>query len=214
MPTYNDYKDDAIKGSELKTLLTSVAKKLKECSPEVIAAALVDLDSRLSSLEYDGQNLGDVVADSVDSQVLKIGGEDVSGMIDSVLKSTAACSIFDVGASSPAYLDSSYKLPDNVICNNVPYYPQNVRYIGLSQFVLGRTHRFDLRIANCGTTSLYNDLGVGVNFFWPRYPTVIDYLAPGESFILDRHEDNYREDACSAWLTLLDGGCLYVTFGY
>lgn len=30
MPTYNDYKDDAIKGSELKTVLTSVATEIKK----------------------------------------------------------------------------------------------------------------------------------------------------------------------------------------
>lgn len=140
--------------------------------------------------------------------------KNIAEEIGAVLKTTAACSIFDVGASSPAYLDPSYKLPDNVICNNIPYSPQNVRYIGLSQFVLNRTHRFDLRIANCGTTCLYNDLDVSVNFVWPRYPNVIESLEVGETFILDRHEDNYREDACSAWLTLLDGGYLYVTFGY
>ena len=48
---------------------------------EVIAAALNDLDARLKAIESDDENLGDVVADSINVQTLLLGGEDVGAMI-------------------------------------------------------------------------------------------------------------------------------------
>lgn len=48
---------------------------------EVVAAALNDLDARLKAIESDDENLGDVVADSINVQTLLLGGEDVGAMI-------------------------------------------------------------------------------------------------------------------------------------
>ena len=53
---------------------------------EVTAAALDDLDARMQSVEYavNSDNIGDKIADSLDAQVLKVGGQDVVANIEYV----------------------------------------------------------------------------------------------------------------------------------
>lgn len=81
--TPQDYNNDATKGSQLQRLMENeIRDRIKGDIPDVIARALVDLARRLDSLESDDQNLGDVYADSVDAQVLKIGGVSVADSLN------------------------------------------------------------------------------------------------------------------------------------
>ena len=76
--TPQDYNNDATKGSQLQRLMANeIRDRIKGDIPNVIARALVDLDRRLESLESDDQDLGNVHADLLDAQVLRVGGIDV-----------------------------------------------------------------------------------------------------------------------------------------
>ncbi len=76
--TPQDYNNDATKGSQLQRLMANeIRDRIKGDIPDVIARALVDLARRMDSLESEDQNLGDVYADSVDAQTLKVGGINV-----------------------------------------------------------------------------------------------------------------------------------------
>jgi hypothetical protein len=61
---------------------SSVEEKLK-----VIAAALNDLNARLAALESVAadSNIGSVIADSIDTQVLKVGGVDINTIIQNAI---------------------------------------------------------------------------------------------------------------------------------
>jgi len=61
---------------------SSVDEKLK-----VIAAALNDLNARLAALEIVAadSNIGSVIADSIDTQVLKVGGVDINTIIQNTI---------------------------------------------------------------------------------------------------------------------------------
>lgn len=65
----------------------------------VIAAALNDLNARLNALEYEGDNIGDKIADKFNAQVLRCGGVDVK------TKQTAKTSPSASGTSL-AFIDS------------------------------------------------------------------------------------------------------------
>lgn len=69
----------AINGADLQADLQAVAAEIKKRGlGEVVAEALVEIDGRLKALEDAGGNIGDVVADSVNTQVLKVKGVDAS----------------------------------------------------------------------------------------------------------------------------------------
>lgn len=79
--TPQDYNDDAIKGSQLERLLkTEIFNRLKGGVPETIASALCAMAAEIDTLKaaLAASNLGDRVADSLDAQTLKVGGEDVT----------------------------------------------------------------------------------------------------------------------------------------
>ena len=65
---------------KLDDLASGEATKDKD---EVVAAALDDLDARMHAVEdsVSTENLGTRTADEIDARVLKIGGEDVSGLL-------------------------------------------------------------------------------------------------------------------------------------
>ena len=65
---------------KLDKLASGEATKDKD---EVVAAALDDLDARMHAVEesVSTENLGTRTADEIDAQVLKLGGEDVSGLL-------------------------------------------------------------------------------------------------------------------------------------
>jgi hypothetical protein len=71
---------------KLDDLASGEATKDKD---EVIAAALDDLDARMGAVEdtLKEENLGTRTADEIDSQVLKIGGDDVATSLSSKVKS-------------------------------------------------------------------------------------------------------------------------------
>jgi hypothetical protein len=54
---------------------------------KVIAAALNDLNARLAALESVAadSNIGSVIADSIDTQVLKVGGVDINTIIQNTI---------------------------------------------------------------------------------------------------------------------------------
>lgn len=66
----------------LKTAFDAIESKQDDES-EVVAAALDDLDARMHAVEetVSAENLGTRTADEIDAQVLKLGGEDVSGLL-------------------------------------------------------------------------------------------------------------------------------------
>lgn len=69
----------AINGADLQADLQAVAVEIKKRGlGEVVAESLVEIDGRLKALEDAGVNIGDVVADSVNTQVLKVKGVDAS----------------------------------------------------------------------------------------------------------------------------------------
>lgn len=60
---------------------TSVEEKMK-----VIAAALNDLNARLKAIEsQEGGNVGSMVADSIDTQKLSVGGVDINTIIQNAI---------------------------------------------------------------------------------------------------------------------------------
>ena len=73
----SDIRDGASKGEtavqpeDLATYMTNPVEG------GVIAAALNDLNARLEALEYEGDNIGDKIADKFDAQILRCGGVDV-----------------------------------------------------------------------------------------------------------------------------------------
>lgn len=74
------YDDKAIKGKQLQRLMEKdIYDRLKGSVPETIAEFLCSQAARINALEraIAERNLGDVVADSLDSQSLKVGGTDV-----------------------------------------------------------------------------------------------------------------------------------------
>ena len=77
--TPEDYNNDAIKGETFEKLTNLVVQKLVD-NGMVSARALVELESRLSSVEQQvaNSNIGDRMADSLDAQSLKVTGVDVS----------------------------------------------------------------------------------------------------------------------------------------
>lgn len=81
MPTTpQDYNGDAILGEQLSKLMEKeIRDRLKGDVPETIASALcamaVEIDALKAALA--ASNLGERVADSLDAQSLKVGGEDV-----------------------------------------------------------------------------------------------------------------------------------------
>ena len=69
----------AINGADLQADLQAVAAEIKKRGlGEVVAESFVEIDGRLKALEDAGSNIGDVVADSVNTQVLKVKGVDAS----------------------------------------------------------------------------------------------------------------------------------------
>lgn len=76
--TPEEYNSDAIKGEKLERLANLLAQKLVD-NGMVSAGSLVELERRLSSVEQHltDTNIGDRVADSLDAQSLKVGGNDV-----------------------------------------------------------------------------------------------------------------------------------------
>lgn len=76
---------------------------------EVIAASLNDLNARVSGLESEDRNvLGDAIADSIDTQVLKVGGEDVA-----INLSNKADKVASATSGNFAGLDSNGNLTDS-----------------------------------------------------------------------------------------------------
>ena len=76
---------------------------------EVIAASLNDLNARVSGLESEDRNvLGDATADSIDTQVLKVGGEDVA-----INLSNKADKVASAASGNFAGLDSNGNLTDS-----------------------------------------------------------------------------------------------------
>lgn len=76
---------------------------------EVIAASLNELNARVSGLESEDRNvLGDAIADSIDTQVLKVGGEDVSTSL-----SNKADKVASATSGNFAGLDSNGNLTDS-----------------------------------------------------------------------------------------------------
>ena len=76
----DSYDDKAIKGKQLQRLTEKeIYDRLKGSVPEAIAAFLCSQAARINALEsaLAERNLGDVVAYSIDSQSLKVGGTDV-----------------------------------------------------------------------------------------------------------------------------------------
>ena len=78
--TPQDYNDDAIKGSQLERLIkTEIFNRLKGDVPETIASALCAMAAEIDALKaaLAESNIGERVADFLDAQSLKVGGEDV-----------------------------------------------------------------------------------------------------------------------------------------
>lgn len=70
----------AVDKEKLDDLASGEATKDKD---EVVAAALDDLDARMHAVEesVSAKNLGTRTADEIDAQVLKLGGDDLSGLL-------------------------------------------------------------------------------------------------------------------------------------
>lgn len=78
--TPQDYNDDAIKGSQLERLIkTEIFNRLKGNVPETLAHALCAMAAEIDALKQAlaESNIGERVADLLDAQTLKVGGEDV-----------------------------------------------------------------------------------------------------------------------------------------
>lgn len=89
---------------------------------EVIASALVDLDSRLAGIEetVNDKNIGDRTASSLDAQVLKIGGTDIGeklngieagaqvNKIETIKCNNTTLSITNKAVNIPAATDAEY----------------------------------------------------------------------------------------------------------
>ena len=75
--TPQDYANDAVKGAQLQRFASDMAKDMYVDIPQAVANALNDLNARLLALESEDQNIGDVKADTLDAQSLKVGGVDV-----------------------------------------------------------------------------------------------------------------------------------------
>lgn len=67
-----------------------ILKALGNCSNlddkfKVIAAAFNDLNARLNALESQGDNFGSVIADTIDTQKLSVGGVDINTIIQNAI---------------------------------------------------------------------------------------------------------------------------------
>ena len=79
MPVNSDnYNNDAILGAQIERLVQKALQKYVEGS-NVIAEMGNNFDARLKAVEdtLKSSNVGSFVADSVETQTLKVGGEDV-----------------------------------------------------------------------------------------------------------------------------------------
>lgn len=79
--TPQDYNGDAILGEQLSKLMEKeIRDRLKGDMPETLAHALCVMAAEIDSLKaaLAAHNLGERVADSLDAQSLKVGGEDVT----------------------------------------------------------------------------------------------------------------------------------------
>ena len=77
--TPQDYNDDAIKGAQLSKLMENeIRDRIKGDVPETLAHALCVMAAEIDALKaaLAARNIGEHVADSLDAQVLKIGGVD------------------------------------------------------------------------------------------------------------------------------------------
>jgi len=79
--TPQDYNGDAILGEQLSKLMEKeIRDRLKGDVPETLAHALCVMAAEIDALKaaLSASNLGERVADSLDAQTLKVGGEDVT----------------------------------------------------------------------------------------------------------------------------------------
>lgn len=97
----------AINGKDLQEqVVQNLASEIKKRGlAEVVAEALVNLDARMSAVEnaVNEYNVGERIADSLDAQTLKVGGDDVAEALDSKIgnvKATAGPNIGNVGTPS------------------------------------------------------------------------------------------------------------------
>ena len=109
--TPSDYNDDAIKGQQLSKLMgKEILDRLKGGMPETLAHVLCVMAAEIDALKaaLAERNIGDRTADSMDVQVLKIGGEDVASAISGKASSTHTHDLtFETSSGSPDYSLSS-----------------------------------------------------------------------------------------------------------
>lgn len=99
-----NYNNNAILGAQIERLVQKALQKYVEGS-NVIAEMGNNFDARLKAVEdaLKSSNVGTFVADSVETQSLKVGGEDVAEALDSKIgnvKATAGPNIGNVGTPS------------------------------------------------------------------------------------------------------------------
>jgi len=105
MPVNSDnYNNDAILGAQIERLVQKALQKYVEGS-NVIAEMGNNFDARLKAVEdtLKSSNVGAFVADSVETQSLKVGGDDVAEALDSKIgnvKAAAGPNIGSVGTPS------------------------------------------------------------------------------------------------------------------
>lgn len=99
-----NYNNDAILGAQIERLVQKALQKYVEGS-NVIAEMGNNFDARIKAVEdaLKSSNVGAFVADSVETQSLKVGGEDVAEALDSKIgnvKAAAGSNIGSVGTPS------------------------------------------------------------------------------------------------------------------
>ena len=100
MPVNSDnYNNDAILGAQIEQLVQKVLQKYVEGS-NVIAEMGNNFDARLKAIEdvLKSSNVGVFVADSVETQSLKVGGEDVVEALDSKIGNVKAAAGLNIGS--------------------------------------------------------------------------------------------------------------------
>ena len=111
MPVNSDnYNNDAILGAQIERLVQKALQKYVEGS-NVIAEMGNNFDARLKAIEdaLKSSNVGAFVADSVETQSLKVGGEDVAEALDSKIgnvKAAAGPNIGSVGTPSVTVMNN------------------------------------------------------------------------------------------------------------
>ena len=97
----NSYDEDAILGAKIERLVVSILQKHVD-GGLVSAAAMNDLKARLSALEEvsSNENIGERTADAFDSQLLKVGGVDVTDATNHTVTFSQASSKSDITSGS------------------------------------------------------------------------------------------------------------------